>query len=112
MRAAAQLWLEGSVTALAALAMAYMIAACLALRTRRAPRAIRPPAAPPTTILIPLCGADPGLHESLRTFCGQSCVDLQMVFGVRDPHDSALDTVRRLQREFPQLDLRIVVNPA
>jgi ceramide glucosyltransferase len=35
-----------------------------------------------------------------------------MICGVRDPHDSALDTVRRLQREFPQLDLRIVANPA
>jgi ceramide glucosyltransferase len=111
MGAAAELWLAGCVTALAAAAMAYTIAACVALRTRRAPPGGRAPAAPATTILIPLCGAEPELYESLRSFCGQSCADLQIVFGVRDPDDPALEAVRRLQREFPHLDLRIAANP-
>jgi len=39
-------------------------------------------------------------------------VDLQIVCGVRDVEDPALEAVRRLQREFPLLDLRIVANPA
>ena len=37
---------------------------------------------------------------------------MQIVFGVRDPNDPALTAVRRLQREFPQLDLEVVANPA
>jgi ceramide glucosyltransferase len=105
-------WLAACGTALAAAATAYTIVAWVALRSRRAPRGGPVPAAPPTTILIPLCGANPGLYEGLRTFCQQSCEDLQIVFGVRDPHDPALDTVRGLQREFPQLDLQIAANPA
>jgi len=112
MIAAAQLWLAGIVTVLAGLAMAYMIAACLAVRIRRTRRASPVPAAPPATILIPLCGAQPELYESLRTFCVQTCKDLQIICGARDTHDPALESVRRLQREFPQLDLLIAANPA
>jgi ceramide glucosyltransferase len=48
----------------------------------------------------------------LRTFCVQSGADLQIVCGVRDPNDPALEAVHRLQREFPLLDLRITANPA
>src|SRR5262249_36934075 len=33
-------------------------------------------------------------------------------FGVRDPQDAALDAVRRLQAEYPQLDLQIAISPA
>jgi ceramide glucosyltransferase len=47
----------------------------------------------------------------LRTFCVQSCSDLQIICGARDPNDPALETVRRLQHEFPQLDLRVAANP-
>jgi ceramide glucosyltransferase len=42
----------------------------------------------------------------------QSCKDLQIICGARDAHDPALESVRRLQREFPELDLRIAANPA
>jgi ceramide glucosyltransferase len=88
-----------------------MVIACIALRARRGP--VRTPLAviPPTTILKPLCGAEHDLYECLRSFCEQPCADLQIVFGVRDPTDAALGVVRRLQREFPRLDLQVVVNP-
>jgi ceramide glucosyltransferase len=112
MTTAARLWLAAGATALATAAMAYTIIACLAVRARRAPQAHKPTAVPPTTILIPLCGAERDLHERLRTFCEQSSTDLQIVFGVRDPDDPALGAVRQLEREFPQLDLQIAANPA
>ena len=112
MIAAIQYWLAACGTALAVAAAAYMVAAGAASRARRAPRGGAPPAAPPSTILIPLCGSNPELYQSLRTFCVQSGADLQIVCGVRDPNDPALEVVRRLQREFPQLDLRIAANPA
>jgi ceramide glucosyltransferase len=112
MTASAQLWLDVAATALAAAAMAYTIIACLARRARRAPPPHELTVLPPITLLIPLCGAQRELYERLRTFCEQPCSDLQIVFGVRDPDDPALGAVRRLQREFPGLDLRIAANPA
>jgi ceramide glucosyltransferase len=109
---ASQVWLSGFGTALAAVAMGYTLAAWIALRVRRAAGRREPAALPPTTILKPLCGPEHGLYEGLRSFCEQPCPDLQIIFGVRDPDDPALGTVRRLQREFPQLDLQIAANPA
>jgi ceramide glucosyltransferase len=109
---AAQVWLAGCGTALVAAAMTYMIAACIALRVRRVAEHSPPGSAPPTTILKPLCGSEHELYERLRSFCEQPCPDLQIICGVRDPDDPALGAVRRLQREFPRLDLQVVVNAA
>jgi ceramide glucosyltransferase len=111
MSAGAQLWLYGCGTALAALAMGYTILASIALRVRRPPEDPASPPAPPTTILKPLCGAEPGLYERLRSLCEQSTAGVQIICGVRDPDDPALHAVRRLQREFPRLDLQIAANP-
>ena len=110
---AAQLWLVTLGTVLAALAMAYTLAAAIAARVgRRTPRVHRPTAVPATTILKPLCGAEPALYEQLRSFCEQNTADLQIVFGVRDAHDPALATVQQLRREFPHLDMQVAVDPA
>jgi ceramide glucosyltransferase len=66
---------------------------------------------PPVTILKPLCGAEPGLYEHLRSFCRLDYPDYQIVFGVRDPADPALAVVTRLMREFPALAIDVVVDP-
>ena len=109
---AAQLWLSVLGTVLAALAMEYTIAAALAIRVGRAAGAWRTLTLPPATILKPLCGAEPALYEHLRSFCEQHYPSWQVVFGVRDPHDAALEVVHRLRSEFPQLDLQIAINSA
>jgi ceramide glucosyltransferase len=109
---AAQLWLSGLGIAVAALAMEYTIAAALALRVGRAPAVWRTGNLPAATILKPLCGAEPALYEHLRSFCEQHYSCWQVVFGVRDPHDPALEVVHRLRGEFPQLDLQIAINSA
>ena len=108
---AAQLWLSALGTALAALAMAYAIAAALARRVGGATPAQHSPALPPVTLLKPLCGAESALYEHLRSFCLQSYPRWQVVFGVRDPQDRALDAVRRLRSEFPHLDLQVAIDP-
>jgi len=97
---------------LAALAASYTLVALLGalLRPRRAapwPGAV---ALPAVTILKPLCGAEPRLYECLRSFCNQAWPQLQIVFGVRDPADPAVAVVRRLQHEFPRLDLALVLD--
>ena len=66
---------------------------------------------PSVTLLKPLCGAEPGLYEHLRTFCLQDYPEYQIIFGVRDPADPARAVAERLAAEFPSLPIDIVVNP-
>jgi ceramide glucosyltransferase len=66
---------------------------------------------PPVTLLKPLCGAEPGLYENLRSFCQQDYPKFQIVFGVLDQDDPALLIARRLVAEFPLLSIDFVVNP-
>jgi ceramide glucosyltransferase len=66
---------------------------------------------PPVTLLKPLCGAEPGLYEHLRTFCQQDYPEFQIVFGVRDPADPACSVVERLIAEFPSLPIDFVIDP-
>ena len=90
--------------------MAYSVIACLAVRMRlRAARASRH-AMPAATVLKPLCGAEAETYDCLRSFCNQDYPAFQVIFGVADPNDPVIDIVRRLQREFPQRDLRIVID--
>jgi ceramide glucosyltransferase len=96
----------------AALAALYTLVALIAalLRPRRGgawPGAV---ALPAVTILKPLFGAEPRLYECLRSFCNQAWPHLQIVFGVRDAADPAVAVVRRLQHEFPTLDLTLVLD--
>jgi ceramide glucosyltransferase len=66
---------------------------------------------PPISILKPLCGAEPGLYEHLRSFCLQNCAEFQIVYGVRDSGDPACAVVRRLMAEFPHIPMELVINP-
>jgi ceramide glucosyltransferase len=86
------------------------LAAVLIWRTRTG-RKGEPSWKPAVTVLKPLCGTEPGLYENLRSFCLQDYPQYQLVFGVRDAADPALAVVRRLQLEFPHLDMTIVASP-
>jgi ceramide glucosyltransferase len=98
-------------TALSAAAAAYMIAASVAVRMRLKPaRCGGPETAPAVTILKPLCGAEHELYECLRSFCEQDYPRFQIVFGVSDGNDPAVEVVHRLKREFPSLDLELAVD--
>jgi ceramide glucosyltransferase len=85
------------------------LVAVLVWQARRAPK--NPLRLPPVTVLKPLCGAEPGLYENLRSFCQQDYPEFQIVFGVRDLADPALVVVERLVAEFPSLQIDVVVNP-
>jgi ceramide glucosyltransferase len=71
-----------------------------------------PEPAPALTLLKPLRGAEPDLKANLESFLSQDYAgEVQMVLGVQDPDDPALEAVRALQSAYPQVDIAVVVDP-
>jgi ceramide glucosyltransferase len=66
---------------------------------------------PPVSILKPLKGIDPEIYESFRSHCLQDYPAYEIIFGISDPADPAVASVRRLQLEFPEHAIRLVVCP-
>ena len=65
---------------------------------------------PPVSILKPLKGIDPEIYESFRSHCDQDYPeDYEIIFGVSEENDPALDVVKRLQLEFPQRRIELIV---
>lgn len=106
-------------TLLAAAALGYAVLAWGAVRFWRNSGAQRrlggknaAPPLQPVTVLKPLCGAEPGLDRSLRSFCEQVYpAGLQIVFGVQHSADPALAVLEGLKRDYPQVGLTVVVDP-
>lgn len=68
-------------------------------------------AAEPVTILKPLHFDEPGLAAALSSFLKQDYAALvQFVFGVQDRADPAIRIVRALQKEYPHVDIELVVD--
>ena len=66
---------------------------------------------PPVSILKPLKGTDPEIYASFRSHCQQDYPEYEIIFGVSDPADPAVASVRRLQQEFPSHSIRLVICP-
>ncbi len=64
---------------------------------------------PPVSILKPLKGADPEIWESFCSHCEQKYPQFQLIFGVSDPGDPAIEAVRKLQAEYPNLPIELIV---
>jgi ceramide glucosyltransferase len=64
---------------------------------------------PPLSILKPLKGTDLEMYECFRSQCLQDYPEFEIIFGVSDPKDPAIPEVKRLQREFPDRKIRLVV---
>src|ERR1700687_313101 len=67
-------------------------------------------ALPAVTILKPLKGLDVDLFDNLSTFCRQDYPTFQIVFGVADPDDPAIAVLRRLQSQYPNVRMDVVVD--
>ena len=66
---------------------------------------------PPVSILKPLKGIDPNIYEGFRSHCLQDYPKYELVFGVSEADDPAVASVERLQKEFPERAIRLVVCP-
>jgi len=64
---------------------------------------------PPVSILKPLKGVDPEIWESFCSHCEQEYPQFQLLFGVGDPADPAIEVVRKLQAKYPNLPIELIV---
>jgi ceramide glucosyltransferase len=98
------LWIPFTITT------AWIVAglAAVASLTRRPKQlSIHPP---PVSVLKPLCGSDPGLRQNLESFFRQDHPEFELVFGVVDARDPALEVVRELAQRFPAVRCRVVIH--
>lgn len=75
-------------------------------------RGTQPTAPEPVSILKPLHGSEPELHENLLSFVDQDYPVAQVVFGVRSATDAAIPVARAVMAERPEADTALVIDPA
>jgi ceramide glucosyltransferase len=61
------------------------------------------------SVLKPLKGTDPGMYEAFRSHCLQNYPNYEIIFGVSDPADPAIEVIARLKSEFPKRDIRLAI---
>jgi ceramide glucosyltransferase len=89
----------------------YLLAAAIAAHRFARRSATTATEQQPVTVLKPLHGAETGLYENLRSFADQDYPVKQIVLGVNDPQDGALEAAAALVRDCPDSDIALVVDP-
>lgn len=100
----------GTISSMGYYAFCIMCVLELLRERKNADHRTRPTQAPPfVSILKPLKGTDPEMYENFRSHCLQDYPEYEIVFGVSEPDDPAIELVERLQREFPQRCIQLVI---
>src|SRR5258708_23542966 len=63
----------------------------------------------PVSILKPLKGVDAKIWESFCSHCEQDYPQFQLIFGVSDRGDPAIEVVRKLQAKYPNVPIQLIV---
>jgi ceramide glucosyltransferase len=66
------------------------------------------PALAPISILKPVHGRDPRFYEAIRSHAEQDYPEFEILFGVADASDPALEDIARLRSEFPRIRIEAV----
>ena len=98
------------------LSLAALVYSLLVFRATRAySLASRTPLAvfcPPVSILKPVKGMDPEMYAAFASHCAQDYSgEYEILFGVHTMEDPTVEAIQRLQKEFPQQAIRVVVCP-
>jgi ceramide glucosyltransferase len=95
-------WLAIPALAAAAYYLLALIAAFGFRQKRGKPATV---STPPISILKPIHGRDPQLYDALHSHATQSYPAFEILFGVGDPKDPAIEDIRRLQSAYPDLPI-------
>ena len=85
----------------------YVLALFGALRVA-VKRKNEPNFTPPVSILKPIRGRDPFFYNAILSHATQRYPLFEILFGVADPGDPALQDICRLQAEHPEIPIRII----
>ena len=98
-----------------ALTLAGVAFSLLCLRAARRFGAAQNPSVagftPPVSVLKPVRGDDPEAYENFRSLTLQDYPQYEIVFGVADAADPAVNVIERLMHNHPQHNIRLVVCP-
>jgi ceramide glucosyltransferase len=64
---------------------------------------------PPVSILKPLKGIDPEIWQNFCSHAEQDYPQFELIFGVSDPADPAIEVVRRLQARYPKVAIELIM---
>jgi ceramide glucosyltransferase len=97
----------GAVSGVAYYALCLWSAVRFLQARKAADKSVRP--TQPVSILKPLRGTDHEMFESFRSHCLQDYPEYEIVFGVSDANDPAIQLVEQLKAEFPQRAITLMV---
>jgi ceramide glucosyltransferase len=87
----------------------YLLAVWSALRFFARPKEKLNGFTPPISILKPVRGLDPDAYENFASFCKQDYPQYEVVFCVGDPDDPSMPAIERLQHDFPEKCIRVLL---
>ena len=91
-------------------AAAYYLLAVIAAARWKATYPVRPVhSLPALSVLKPIHGRDPRFYDAILSHASQDYPEFEILFGVTDPADPALQDIQRLRAEFPNRRIEIVV---
>ncbi len=83
----------------------YLLVLAAAFRWGRPAPLPADPHPPAISILKPIHGRDPGFYDCIRSHATQQYPEFEILFGVSDAGDPAIEDIEALQREFPTLPI-------
>ncbi|MHB1673832.1 MAG: bacteriohopanetetrol glucosamine biosynthesis glycosyltransferase HpnI [Acidobacteriaceae bacterium] len=106
-------WIAALFTLLTLAALVYAIFVFRAARAyMRSCRLPLPAFYPAVSILKPVKGVDPEMYAAFASHCGQDYPgEHEILFGASSMEDPAVELIQRLQREFPEQPIRLVICP-